>query len=244
MRLGRLTPRRSRRAAWAASGWATPIGSQRASRSATRHRAIGCVQAPRGWSAASSRDPRAAATSQTLPEHEGQKADEDVSLNAVFALMPYRTDVQLVRLDREKPLRPGAAILSAMSGRRRATVVPEAMAPGDDHRLRAPREPPARPLPGLRTGIGAVQPASLKALRNDCRCMHLGRRRRDHGVKAGERQRLGKLGRHVADAVSLGRLPRRRVRAPTSEITRPRRSAECRRDVLEAEGAGARKRGL
>ena len=36
-----------------------------------------------------------------------------------------------------------------MSGRRRATVFPEAMAPGDDDRLRAPREPPARPLPGL-----------------------------------------------------------------------------------------------
>ena len=51
-----------------------------------------------------------------------------------------------------------AAILSAMSGRRRATVFPEGMAPGDDDRLRAPREPPARPLPGLRTGIAAVQP--------------------------------------------------------------------------------------
>ena len=58
-----------------------------------------------------------------------------------------------------------AAILSAMSGRRRATVFPEAMAPGDDDRLRAPREPPARPLPGLRTGIGAVQPGVAAALR-------------------------------------------------------------------------------
>ena len=51
-----------------------------------------------------------------------------------------------------------AAILSALSGRRRATLFPEGMAPGDDDRLRASREPPARPLPGLRTGIGAVQP--------------------------------------------------------------------------------------
>ena len=56
-----------------------------------------------------------------------------------------------------------AAILSALSGRRRATVFPEAMAPGDDDRLRAPREPPARPLPGLRTGIGAVQPGVAAA---------------------------------------------------------------------------------
>ena len=38
---------------------------------------------------------------QALPEHESQKADEDVSLNAVFALMPYRPDVQLVLLDPE-----------------------------------------------------------------------------------------------------------------------------------------------
>ena len=40
-----------------------------------------------------------------------------------------------------------AAILSALSGRRRATLFPEGMAPGDDDRLRASREPPARPLP-------------------------------------------------------------------------------------------------
>ena len=45
------------------------------------------------------------------------------------------------------------------------TVLPEGMAPGDDDRPRAPREPPARPLPGLRTGIGAVQPGVAAALR-------------------------------------------------------------------------------
>ena len=38
-------------------------------------------------------------------------------------------------------------------------------APGDDDRLLAPLEPPARPLPGLRTGIGAVQPGVAAALR-------------------------------------------------------------------------------
>ena len=58
-----------------------------------------------------------------------------------------------------------AAILSAMSRRRRATVLPERMAPGDDDRMRAPREPPARPLPDLRTGTGAVQPGVTAAVR-------------------------------------------------------------------------------
>ena len=58
-----------------------------------------------------------------------------------------------------------AAILSTMSGRRRATLFPEGMAPGDDDRLRAPREPPTRPLPGLRTGVGAVQPGVAAAVR-------------------------------------------------------------------------------
>ncbi len=71
-----------------------------------------------------------------------------------------------------------AAILSAMSGRRRATVFPEAMAPGDDDRLRAPREPPARPLPGLRTGIGAVQPG-VAAAPERLRRLRLGSRQRE-----------------------------------------------------------------
>src|SRR5271165_5361466 len=58
-----------------------------------------------------------------------------------------------------------AAILSSLPGSRRPTLFPEGMAPGDDDRLRASREPPARPLPGLRTGIGAVQPGVAAAVR-------------------------------------------------------------------------------
>jgi len=56
-----------------------------------------------------------------------------------------------------------AAILSALSGRRRATLFPEGMAPGDDDRLRAPREPPARPLPGpIGQGLAPFNQASLR----------------------------------------------------------------------------------
>ena len=56
-----------------------------------------------------------------------------------------------------------AAILSALSGRRRATLFPEGMAPGDDDRLRASREPPARPLP-VQSGVAAA-PERLRRLR-------------------------------------------------------------------------------
>ena len=36
---------------------------------------------------------------EALPQHEGEKADEDMSLHAILALMPDRTDVELVLLD-------------------------------------------------------------------------------------------------------------------------------------------------
>src|SRR5271166_3757696 len=42
---------------------------------------------------------------QTLPQHEGEEADEDVSLHAVLALMPDRPDGQLLLLDAERRLR-------------------------------------------------------------------------------------------------------------------------------------------
>ncbi len=38
---------------------------------------------------------------EALPQHEGQKAYEDVSLDAVLALMPDWTDVELIFLDAE-----------------------------------------------------------------------------------------------------------------------------------------------
>src|SRR6185437_8135620 len=38
---------------------------------------------------------------ETLPSNEGEKANEDVSLNAVLSLVPDRTHVQLVLLDLE-----------------------------------------------------------------------------------------------------------------------------------------------
>ena len=38
---------------------------------------------------------------QALPQHEGEKTDEDVGLDAIFALVPDRTDVELVLLDRK-----------------------------------------------------------------------------------------------------------------------------------------------
>ena len=56
-----------------------------------------------------------------------------------------------------------AAILSALPGRRRATLFPEGMAPGDNDRLRASREPPARPLPGtIGQGLAPFNQASLR----------------------------------------------------------------------------------
>src|SRR5258708_11941119 len=42
---------------------------------------------------------------EALPQDEGEKADEDVSLNTVLALVPDRTDVQLVLLDAESGFR-------------------------------------------------------------------------------------------------------------------------------------------
>ena len=38
---------------------------------------------------------------EALPQHEGKEADEDVGLNAIFALMPDRPDVELIFLDAE-----------------------------------------------------------------------------------------------------------------------------------------------
>ena len=39
---------------------------------------------------------------ETLPEHEGEEANEDVSLDAVLALMPDRTQVQLILLNAKR----------------------------------------------------------------------------------------------------------------------------------------------
>jgi hypothetical protein len=36
---------------------------------------------------------------EALPQHEGKKAYEDVTLDAILALMPDRTDVELIFLD-------------------------------------------------------------------------------------------------------------------------------------------------
>ena len=38
---------------------------------------------------------------KTLPQHEGEKAHEDMSLNAILALMPDRPHVQLILVDAE-----------------------------------------------------------------------------------------------------------------------------------------------
>jgi hypothetical protein len=38
---------------------------------------------------------------QSLPQHEGEKAHEDVSQDAIIALMPDRTHAQLILLDAE-----------------------------------------------------------------------------------------------------------------------------------------------
>ena len=39
---------------------------------------------------------------EALPEREGEKANENVSLNAILALMPDRTNVELILLDTER----------------------------------------------------------------------------------------------------------------------------------------------
>ena len=38
---------------------------------------------------------------EALPQHEGEEADENMGLNAVFALMPDRPHVQLILVDAE-----------------------------------------------------------------------------------------------------------------------------------------------
>ena len=110
-----------------------------------------------------------------------------------------------------------AAILSAMSGRRRATVFPEGMAPGDDDRLRAPREPPARPLPGLRTGIGAVQPGVAAAPERLRRLRLRSRQREGAASRRGRPTRGRKFGgpRPTRDGRELR--PRRRHPRPAGE---------------------------
>ena len=110
-----------------------------------------------------------------------------------------------------------AAILSAMSGQRRATVLPEGMAPGDDDRLRAPREPPARPLPGLRTGIGAVQPGVAAAPERLRRLRLRSRQREGAGSRRGRPTRGRKFGgsRPTRDGRELR--PRRRHPRPAGE---------------------------
>jgi hypothetical protein len=39
---------------------------------------------------------------QAFPQNEGEKANQNMGLNAVLELMPYRTDVQLILLDPER----------------------------------------------------------------------------------------------------------------------------------------------
>jgi hypothetical protein len=36
---------------------------------------------------------------QAVPQHEGERTDEDMRLHAILALVPDRTDVELVLLD-------------------------------------------------------------------------------------------------------------------------------------------------
>ena len=40
--------------------------------------------------------------SRDLPEHEGEKADQDMGLNAICALMPDRADIELILLDAKR----------------------------------------------------------------------------------------------------------------------------------------------
>jgi hypothetical protein len=39
---------------------------------------------------------------EALPEHEGEEANEDVGLDAILALMPDRTQVQLIFLNAKR----------------------------------------------------------------------------------------------------------------------------------------------
>ncbi len=104
MRLGNTMPRRSRSAASAASGWAT----QR-NRISPRV-AVGKTTSWDWMRASSSRIARGALPRprallphlEALPEHESEEANEDVSLDAVLALMPDRAQVQLILLNAER----------------------------------------------------------------------------------------------------------------------------------------------
>ena len=49
---------------------------------------------------------------EALPQHEGKKADEDMSLDAVLVLMPDRTEVELVFLDAKRGLGLGELDIS------------------------------------------------------------------------------------------------------------------------------------
>ena len=72
--------------------------------------------------------------------------------------------------------------------------------------------------------------------------VHLGGRRQNHRVEAGKLQRLGKLGRRVADAIFFGRLLRLVEFAPDERDHLDPVDPLDAVEMLEAEGAGARKR--
>ncbi len=111
-----------------------------------------------------------------------------------------------------------AAILSAMSGRRRATVLPEGMAPGDDDRLTratgAACSTAARPHG---QGLAPFNQASLRP-QNDCAPSRLRSRQREGaGSRRGRPTRGRKFGgpRPTRDGRELR--PRRRHPRPARE---------------------------
>jgi len=101
--VGRTMPRRSRRAAWrlwlghaAQTNLAVRCGGRTTSwglnacelfQDGARGIAETCALLPH---------------LQALPQHEGEKADEDMRLHAILALVPDRTDVELVLLIRKR----------------------------------------------------------------------------------------------------------------------------------------------
>ena len=97
MRLGKTTPRRSRSAAWAASGW-DATQPDLAVRCGRQDDVVGLdarqffEDGPRRVAEARVLLPHL----EALPEHEGEEANEDVGLDPVLALMPDRTQVQLI----------------------------------------------------------------------------------------------------------------------------------------------------
>ncbi len=81
--------------------------------------------------------------------------------------------------------------------------------------------------------------AGLEAL-DRLRGVHLRRRREDHRVEAGQLQGVGELGRHMADAVCLGRGLLRLVEfAPDERDDLDPVDQLDAVEMLEAEGAGA-----